>query len=76
MSTTGQSNGSPIGGLTKEQSTQLMYLLNFDKTQNLNPIANFTGKIISLSNGSVEWILDSGASNHMTCQKRILHNEI
>ncbi|XP_031253465.1 uncharacterized protein LOC116111420 [Pistacia vera] len=43
MNTTGQSTGSPIGGLTKEQYTQLMSLLNLDKTQNLNPIANFAG---------------------------------
>ncbi|KAJ0016657.1 hypothetical protein Pint_09609 [Pistacia integerrima] len=63
MNTTGQSIGSSIGGLTKEQYTQLMSLLNLDKTQNLNPIANFAGKANSLSNGSVEWILDSGSSH-------------
>ena len=71
----GQSNGSQIGGLTKEQYTQLMSLLNLNKMQSLNPIANLASKAISLSNGSVEWILDLGPSDHMICQKSILHSD-
>ena len=55
-----------------------MSLLNLEKRHSLNPIpnfANFAAKAISLSNDGVEWILDSGAYDHMTFQRGILHNK-
>lgn len=53
---------SPISELTKEQYDQLVPLLNSEKQSPL-------GKATKLSNDNINWVLNSGVSNHMTCNK-------
>ena len=45
-------------------------MLNLEKTH--DHVANFAGKATSLSNSEIEWVLDSGASDHMTCHKNVI----
>ncbi|KAB5524575.1 hypothetical protein DKX38_022324 [Salix brachista] len=56
-----QSTGKSFN-LTQEQYEQLMFLLP-SASQN---VANFVGKVTH-STGTTDWILDSGASEHLTC---------
>ena len=63
-------NTTPINGLTTKQYAQLISMLNLEKAY--NPTANFTGKAALLSNCIIEWILDSGASDHMTCHASVI----
>ena len=58
------SNAS-VNGLTSKVYAQLISMLNLERTH--NSATNFAGKASSLPNCNIEWVLDSGASNHMTC---------
>ncbi|KAH0748729.1 hypothetical protein KY290_027961 [Solanum tuberosum] len=66
---------SPISGLSKEQYNQLMSLLSLENSKGIDSMANFAGKAVTFPAANYEWILDSGASDHMTCQKNSLSNE-
>ncbi|KAJ0029859.1 hypothetical protein Pint_13233 [Pistacia integerrima] len=65
-----EGNTIPINGLTTEQYAQLISMLNLEKTH--NSTANFPGKAALLSNCTIEWILDSDASDHMTCHASVI----
>lgn len=52
-----------------------MSLLSLDNSKGIDSTANFAGKADTFSAANYEWILDSGASDHMTCQKKFLSNE-
>lgn len=43
-------------------------MLNLDK--NHDSTANFASKATSLSNVAIEWVLDSGASDHVMCVEK------
>lgn len=64
---------SPIPGLTKEQYE--IFLKNFSKTRSVNkdetrPVANITSKYVN----DDEWVVDSGATDHITHRIDILEN--
>ncbi|XP_073112313.1 uncharacterized protein [Elaeis guineensis] len=61
---------SPIPDLSPTQYQQLIFLLGQDKTQSA---VNFVGKA-SLDSFHHSWILDSGASEHLTFCKSFLHD--
>lgn len=88
---------SSIPGLTKQQYSQLMSLLqqtqisyDSDSQSNLMASANFAGSVLSLhvyfdndshacllSGASISvWIIDSGATDHITSNKDIFFNLI
>ncbi|XP_019227913.1 PREDICTED: uncharacterized protein LOC109209160 [Nicotiana attenuata] len=85
------SNAPMISGLTQDQVSQLMMLLQHShvsadssSTPTLMASANFAGKLLSESISlkscmfsqvdSFVWIIDSGASDHMTSHKELLFN--
>ncbi|KAH9657507.1 retrotran gag 3 domain-containing protein [Citrus sinensis] len=59
------SNNLGLSGLSSEQWNTLLNLLNSQKDSTLR----ISGKL-----NSMEWILDTGASHHMTGNRKILHH--
>ncbi|KAH0757327.1 hypothetical protein KY290_020820 [Solanum tuberosum] len=68
-------NPPPISGLSEEQYNQLMSLLSLNNSKGIDSMANYAGKAVTFPAANYKWILDSGASDHMTCQKNFLSNE-
>ncbi|XP_039015379.1 uncharacterized protein LOC120145673 [Hibiscus syriacus] len=63
---------------TSEQYHQLLGLLNQASTQNSSPYSsmNLAGTFCSLSHDSIEWILDSGATDHILSDLKCMINPV
>ena len=68
---------SPIlPSFTPEQYQQILHLLNkinYDSSPTIQTANAGTQRSTSVNSGSVKWIIDTGASNHMASNSEILH---